>query len=166
MDNATFRLSDSPKSKEILQFARNRGGQGEFGHFNPQEDRIDWTITDGSQFKASFVKAINASKVLISGSILTHGGLPDCAHQLWKVVTESTDSSNILVYGPSDLSFYCESSEDDQGYTVVIVLPVHAIWANVVGYPADTSDPSWKAAGVAPTGYDCDGASPLKAPSQ
>src|ERR1039458_3738656 len=86
---------------EVIQFSRTRADRGMFGHFDPGRNIIDWNLTV-DQVDPQLVNAVNASKVAISGAILVRHGVTDCETQQWKVVTESTDSSNILVYGPSD----------------------------------------------------------------
>jgi hypothetical protein len=157
--NMTFQFRDemsitdkdrSLGTVEVIQFSRTRADRGMFGHFDPGRNIIDWNLTV-DQVDPQLVNAVNASKVAISGAILVRHGVTDCETQQWKVVTESTDSSNILVYGPSDLNFYCYTDSAE------IVLPVHAIWANIVGYRANTHDPTWKEAAMAPAGHQCDG---------
>ena len=75
----------------------------------------------------------------------------ECDVKSWSVVTQTVDSSNNLVYLPSDLTAFCAD------HTLLIVLPVHAIWASVYGVPPlkRLNDPTWKKNPSPPEGHDC-----------
>ncbi|MGP0071422.1 MAG: hypothetical protein ACLPWF_05760 [Bryobacteraceae bacterium] len=136
----------------ILQFTRLDGKSGMFGHFirNGVEWNMPvvWDSINLSSDKNTVINAINSSKVFLSGSVLIRKNVPNCQFWSWTVVTQTVDSSNILFYGSSDVSTFCNDN------TVLIVLPVHAIWANAYGIPANVNDPSWKPA-AAPKGHAC-----------
>jgi hypothetical protein len=117
----------------IVQFSRVRGKTGDFGHF--VGNKVMWGTPMEDQ---TVIDAINSSKVFLSGSVLIRNDVPNCKFYSWTVVTQTVDSSNILFYGSSEASAFCKD------HTVLIVLPAHAIWANVYGIPANVNDPSWK----------------------
>lgn len=141
-----------PDSTWVVQFDRLADSRGTFGHFprNPAVPDID-----AGSAPPELVNAVNGSKVPISGSILIRHGLPNCAAYQWKVVTETVDSSNVLVYLSSEVNVFCDRQ------TLLIVLPVHAIWATAVGSWADPTDPVWKPLGAAPAGHECNGSVPV-----
>jgi hypothetical protein len=154
----------------IVQFHRLRGAGGELGGFgivnseknNKQEtNAIVWSSVDPKLDNLEprlidLINAINGSKVFISGSVLIRTNVESCRTLSWSVVTQTVDSSNNLFYGSSDLTAFC--TEDG---TLLIVLPVHAIWANVYGVKADFKDPAWRALPEPPGGHDCDSAEDL-----
>jgi hypothetical protein len=162
--NATFKFSEQARVNlpigewgdvpQIIQFSRVQGEHGRFANLDPELSKLTH-VEDALQVAPSLVSTVNASKVFISGSILVKHGVKNCSDYQWKVVTESIDSSNILVYGPTELNFFCDQQ------TLLIVLPVHAIWANVIGSHANTYDPSWKPLGSPPRGHECKGNDPL-----
>lgn len=142
----------------IVQFQRLRGPYGEFGHFNPKKDRIEWLPESGkpdeptsaaAKAKDLLINAINGSKVFLSGSVLIRHNVGSCPFWSWSVVTQSVNSSNNLFYGPSEVTAFCFDE------TALIVLPAHAIWASVYGTPANTNDPTWKPASGPPQGHEC-----------
>ncbi len=143
-------LDKWPDKPWIVQFGRTEGLHGSFGRFDPQTN-ADILATDAGGVPHDLVNAVNASKTPISGSVLVKGAVKGCAAYQWKVVTETVDSSNILVYGPSEVPAYCNKE------TLLIVLPVHAIWATVTGFEANTYDPTWKPLGAAPAAHECSG---------
>jgi len=150
-------LEQWPLDPQIIQFNRVDGDSGRFGHLMPHRSKVVPTdhTTDATRFSQDLVNAVVASKISLSGSILVQRGLANCWEYQWKVVTQSVDSSNILVYLPSDLSSFCA------GGTLLIVLPVHAIWATAVGSKANTYDPSWKPLSPPLRAHECNGSDPL-----
>lgn len=86
----------------ILQFDRLGSPGKRFGYYDPQENRIEWFKGDlPSGLPAdSIIRAINGSKVFLSGSVLFHKDVGACRFWAWSVVTQTEDSSNNLVYGP------------------------------------------------------------------
>jgi len=171
------------KGNCILQFDRLQCAYGTYGHFVPSEYKIE---NDGqfnlSQDKADrcrhltdpwldkvstslpegmIIDAINGSKVFLSGSVLVSEHVKNCKTWSWRVVTQAEESSNNLYYGPSDVSSFC--SPDTPGGrdgTVLIILPVHAIWARAYGVSPDVNDPSWKSNSAPPSGHDCSNGPP------
>lgn len=139
---------------------------GELGHYNPATRSFIWKEEQlgsppGGTLKSDIVRSINGSKVFMSGSVLINTGVDDCEFYSWSVVTQTVDSSNNLFYGPSDLNAFCT------GRTVLIVLPVHAIWANVYGVRANTNDPTWKPLPDPPKPHECwTGATEQDSPTQ
>jgi hypothetical protein len=132
----------------IVQFSRTIGKTGKFGHFTGNRVAVDQDVTWDEQPESlvdAVIESINASKVLISGSVVFRTDVENCAYWSWSVVAQTTDSSNILVYGPSEVSSFCvfPPRQTTKG-TALIVLPAHAVWANVFGNPANTNDPFWK----------------------
>jgi hypothetical protein len=130
---------------------------GALGSF--ENDKIQWLrLTPMMDFSAQLtdaIKSINGSKVFISGSVVIHQNVESCAIQSWYVVTQTVDSSNNLVYLPSDVTAFCT-----EGKTLLIVLPVHAIWASVYGVPPSDSrlnDPTWRITQQPPKGRNCGG---------
>lgn len=137
----------------ILQFDRLSWTRGRFGHFDRAAHHSSWfeRLSPGLP-EDSIINAINASKVFISGSVLIRKHVNDCPFWSWQVMAQTEDSSNNLFYGPSDVSSFCTAEENG---TVLIVLPVHVIWASVFGTPANTNDPSWKPVSEPPKGHEC-----------
>jgi hypothetical protein len=104
----------------------------------------------------NLINAINGSKVLISGSVLIRTHVPLCFSQSWSVVTQTADSSSNLFYGPPDVTAFCAEPKDDP--TLLVVLPVHAIWASVYGvFPVKETleDPTWRSNPPPPPGHEC-----------
>ena len=156
----------------IVQFHRLRGEHGQFGRFDKRKNRIGWVsvLAVGDSLEAPVIKAINGSKVFISGSVLIRKHVTSCHSRSWSVVTQTVDSSNNLFYPSSDLTTFCADDpknpkSDDK--TVLIVLPVHAIWANVYGVQANVNDPNWKRIPPPPKGHECKSADEIEGvPSQ
>jgi hypothetical protein len=59
-----------------------------------------------------------------------------CKKLDWRVVAMAKESSNILIYGPADVSEYCPTDSN-----VVIVLPVTVIWAELYYREGNLGDP-------------------------
>jgi hypothetical protein len=111
--------------------------------------------------------AINsaASKTLFSGTIISYhyGTAADCRRFDFKLTVLSEESSNVLIYGPADIAEFCQYNEKapfENG--VLFVVPVKVLWANIVSFEMDKSDPLRKEPGPisAPT-YYC-GEKPIK----
>jgi hypothetical protein len=84
---------------------------------------------------AAPIAAISASKALSTGSVLEIA-FPDgvtaanCKNYDWKIVTQTEESPNILIYNPSDIgSGICTAAK------FLIALPVRVLWADVSGFP-------------------------------
>lgn len=141
----------------IMQFNRLLGADGEVGTFDPAAHSINWhNLPLTGELETQVIDAINASKVLISGSVFIYEHVKDCKDWDWSVVAQTTESSNNLVYEPSDLAYFCVSKVPQTSptavaqtggteETVLIVLPVHAIWASVYPRSARKNDPNWRA---------------------
>ena len=137
----------------IVQFDRLREGVYTFGHFQPKKQNVLWGDESFEGLpKESIIKAINGSKVFLSGSVLIRTKVEHCGFWSWSVVTQAQESSNNLFYGPSDLASFCTDENDG---TALIVLPAHAIWASAYGIPANTNDPTWKPNGPPPPSHAC-----------
>jgi hypothetical protein len=113
------------------------------------------------------------TKVLYSGTILEvtyrreDGGMdvknapePDvenlpkvgiCSHLDWRVVAMARESSNILIYGPADISEFCNFDN-----RITVVLPVTVIWAELYSSKANLRDPFRKAPGKITAASDTD----------
>jgi len=142
-----------PKVNEATDDERPAGIEGgRFGHFNPRIHQIVWNADLSGLPKDAIINAINGSKVPLSGSVLIHRAVRGCRFWSWSLVTQTTNSSNNLYYGSSDLTAFCTDGNDG---TVLIVLPIHAIWASVYGTPANTNDPAWKPTSAPPAGHEC-----------
>lgn len=142
----------------VVQFHRLRGENGEFGSFDSSIHNVVWsneplTGTLGEQI----IDAINGSKVFISGSVLVYEQVDSCANWSWSVVTQSMESSNNLVYPASDMTYFCVDGKKGVKGTILLVLPVHVIWAAVYASPAQFKDPAWKLPSKPPTAHDCMG---------
>lgn len=109
-------------------------------------------VTDDTS--ASIVTAINSSKALFAGSVLTINFPPgvngqNCKNYDWKFVVQARESQNIMIYGPGDVgSGVCSAKQ------YVIALPVHVLWASVHAFP-QFLDPS-RSAPASPASFaDC-----------
>src|ERR1035438_7962069 len=98
----------------------------------------------------SRVWAINGSKVIYSGTIISAPAGTDCSDNDWRVALLSEESSSVLIYGPADISEYCDSARGHpETPRVMLVVPVLVIWAQVFHYPGNTGDPLRKVPGKA-----------------
>lgn len=134
----------------IVQFHRLHAPRGEFGHFNPQSGFIDWNGFTGGPLQKPITDAIDGSKVLFSGSVIFRKKVTACESLSWTVVTQTVDSSNNLIYAAPDITVFC--TED---HTLLIVLPVHAIWADVYSFPASTKSSAWQPLNEPPPARYC-----------
>jgi hypothetical protein len=84
---------------------------------------------------SALVAAVNSSKALTTGSVLevpfVNGvTAANCKNYDWKIVTQTEESPNILVYNPSDIGAgICT------GAKFVIALPVRVLWADITCFP-------------------------------
>lgn len=139
----------------IMQFHRLLSVEGNFGYFDAATNQIVWSgYPYMGDLEPTVINAINASKVFVSGSVFIYRHVRDCHESSWSVVTQTVESSNNLVYEPSDLSFFCSQALGKEG-TLVIVLPVHAMWASVYPRPANRNDPAWRPPSAPPPSNPC-----------
>jgi hypothetical protein len=105
---------------------------GDRGSFDKQQVKDDTP--------ARWVTAVNSSKAMFTGSLLdldlpNGANESNCKSYDWKIVTQTRESPNVLIYNPSDIgSGVCVGSK------FVIALPVRVMWATVSGFPQQ-SDP-------------------------
>jgi hypothetical protein len=92
-------------------------------------------------------EAIRSSKILFSGTVLRVDTQLDCSLYEWFVVAQTMESSNVLIYDPTDIgSEYCDTSVPGTPYLgtgptwVYLVLPVHVMWAEISGYQIERGD--------------------------
>jgi len=71
--------------------------------------------------------------------------LGNCQNLDWRVVLLSNESSNVLIYGPADISEFC--TPDNR---IVLVVPVTVIWATIYRFPGNLADPLRKVPGPIP----------------
>jgi hypothetical protein len=88
-----------------------------------------------------------SSKIMFSGTVLRVDTSVDCSNRMWFVVTQTKESSSVLIYNPTDLGTeYCDYGipgdlqKRGPQHFVYLVLPVHVIWAEVIGYPIVRGD--------------------------
>jgi hypothetical protein len=116
--------------------------------------------------------AIVSSKIMFSGTVLRTLTNDDCTQYEWFVVTQARESSSVLIYNPVDIgSEYCDyetpgqpaANETDRRW-VYLPLPVHIIWAEVIGYHINRGDSFHKAPAALPTSTDrnCANVAPLR----
>ena len=103
---------------------------------------------------ARYITAVNSSKALFTGSVLDVD-LPDGANEAncksydWKIVTQSRESPNVLIYNPGDVGAgVCV------GNKFVVALPVRVLWADVSGFPQQP-DPQRSGPADVATFKDC-----------
>jgi|HubBroStandDraft_5_1064220.scaffolds.fasta_scaffold16526_2 hypothetical protein len=127
----------------IIDFDRLDGPRGSFDKQPVADDT-----------SARLITAVNSSKALFTGSVLDLD-LPDganeanCKNYDWKIVTQSTESPNVLIYNPGDVGAgVCV------GNKFVIALPVRALWADVSGFP-QLPDPQRSGPADVATFKDC-----------
>lgn len=93
---------------------------------------------------------ILSSKIIFSGTVLRVDAGRDCSTYMWYVVTQTNQSSSVLIYNPTDIgSEYCDYATPGvaagtKSY-VYLVLPVNVVWAEVVGYNIVRADNFHKA---------------------
>jgi hypothetical protein len=75
------------------------------------------------------VKAIIVSKILFSGTVLKLDVGADCQKYDWNIVTQTAQSSSVLIYGPSDIG-----GGNCDGSFLFLTVPVEVLWAEVSGY--------------------------------
>jgi hypothetical protein len=137
----------------ILKFNRLKGQTGAIWESSSGHPELVDEHTD-----AGYVSAINSSKALFVGSIvsvhLTDGANnANCTNYDWKFVVQAEESASIFIYEAADVgSGICE------GDRFIIALPVYVIWVDVFGYP-EHRDPSRTAPGKPSSYTDCFGAS-------
>jgi hypothetical protein len=89
-----------------------------------------------------------ASKILYSGTVVSSpsgfGTAKGCGRKDWRVVLLSRESSNVLVYGPADISEFCGKDR------IFLVVPVSVVWARIFHYEGNVKDPFRKAPGPWP----------------
>ncbi len=124
--------TDRAKEKKQRSPGGNAGGQPNKNKSKPKKtDPVDDT-TD-----AALVAAVNSSKALTTGSVLevpfVNGvTAANCKNYDWKIVTQTEESPNILIYNPSDVGpGVCT------GAKFVIALPVRVLWADISGWPQE-----------------------------
>jgi hypothetical protein len=111
----------------------------------------------GDQTPAGEVTAVNSSKTLFSGSLLSIDLPQDqvsgatCPNYDWKLIVQAAESATIVIYDPSDVGpGVCE------GNNFIIALPVHVVWADVSGFQ-QIADPT-RTPPAKPTSFtDCQG---------
>jgi hypothetical protein len=138
---------------KIVPFNRLDGATGTFTIPDPTTGiRSKQPVQDNTP--ASWVQAVAASKALSTGTILEvdipqNVNTTNCKNYDWKVVTQTEESPNILIYNPSDIGAGVCS-----GGKFVTALPVRAIWADVTAFPQQ-ADPQ-RAAPADPSVFkDC-----------
>lgn len=142
----------------IIEFNRLKGERGTFASKDVNGKVVKTPVTDDPN-TAPWVLAVNASKALVTGSVLEvkfpHGvTASNCKSYDWKIVTQTEESPNILIYGPADVgSGICTQTE------FVIALPVQAVWADVSGFP-QIPDPQRTGPAAASASSDCWGQNP------
>ena len=119
--------------------------------------------------KWEYVSAIRGAgtKIIYSGTVLDARFVNDipvkphetpCSNLDWRVVLLSRESSNVLIYGPADISEFCYTDKDENEANkkrIMLVVPVTVIWARIYRYPGNLADPLRKAPS-APPAYDRD----------
>jgi hypothetical protein len=139
--------NSKPEDCRVTKFNRLDGPAGSFA---------TGTVSDGTD--PALVAAVNSSKALVTGSVLevpfVNGvTAANCKNYDWKIVTQTEESPNILIYDPSDIgSGICTSAK------FVIALPVRVLWADISGFPQE-SDPQRTAPTDFATFKDCWGQS-------
>jgi len=143
-----------------VRCSRPKDAKGRGGCTVNQFDRLagkTGTISDqpvNGKTDAGEVTAINSSKAVFSGSVLSID-LPtdvnnlNCSNYDWKMVVQAEESAGIFIYNPTDIgSGICE------GKQFIIALPVHVVWAEIYGFQQNL-DPT-RTAPAKPSGYtDC-----------
>jgi len=111
-----------------------------------------WAVND--QTDPGEVTAINASKALFSGTLLSIV-LPapvtsaTCKNYDWKFVVQAKESASVIIYNPADIgSGVCEVNR------FIIALPVHVIWADAFVY-SQILDPARAPSGKPASYTDC-----------
>jgi hypothetical protein len=118
----------------------------------PETKTENVKTTENRQMILKQVWAINsvASKTLFSGTIISYFYpelTSECEQQDWKLTVLSNESSNVLIYGPADISQFCDVTDDGQK-RVVFVLPVYVIWVEIFKYDGEKNDALRKEAGA------------------
>ena len=134
---------NNPKGCRVTKFNRLDGPNGSFA-----------TVRVDDSTDAALVAAVSASKVLVTGSVLEvpfMNGVTsaNCKNYDWKIVTQTEESPNILIYGPGDVgSGICTAAK------FVIALPVRVLWADISVFPQQP-DPQRSAPADFATFKDC-----------
>ena len=143
---------NSPRCN-IVPFDRLDGATGTFTTADPTTGIAKKQSVQDST-PASWVQAVYSSKALSTGTVLEVDipksvSATNCKNYDWKVVTQTEESPNILIYNPSDIgSGVCS------GGKFVAALPVRAIWADVTAFPQQ-ADPQ-RSAPADPSAFkDC-----------
>jgi hypothetical protein len=112
--------------------------------FNRTKNQIDGTqltnVRLADPLTLAITSAVASSKVIFSGTVLRVFTDKDCTKRMWYVVTQTQESSSVLIYNPPDIGTeYCDYATPnptgtDTKHWVYLVLPVHVVWAEVFGY--------------------------------
>jgi hypothetical protein len=106
-----------------------------------------------------------ASKVIYTGTVLTVRveSYEVCAARDWRITLLSEETSNVIIYGPADINEMC-TKEDYP--SLLLVVPVQVIWAEISYYPGNGKDPTRKPAAPvsAPTFYCGNAVQPFPPP--
>jgi hypothetical protein len=150
-----YDFANQPKIKVYLQnkYKRVTFARCQIVYFDRYADKV-WYAGGALQGVSSaaynaghqdVIAALLGSKVLLSGSVLAIDLGPsgedtqnECTSLDWKVVTQTKESANVLIFGPADLGpGMCTKSR------FLIALPVHVLWAEITPLKA-RKDPTRK----------------------
>jgi len=129
--------------------------------FNRPKDELDKHAVKGTDPAAdpefsTLVDVIVGSKVMFSGTVLKIETDLDCSKYDWNVVTQTEESSSVLIYGPADIAANCDK-RDAKTFLLHLTLPVHVVWAEVDGDWYGGKDSFHKPPSpVSPPSRDCD----------
>ena len=125
---------DTNPDCKIIAFDRLKRIRGTF-IYEDAHGKVQETAVTDNPVMAPLVQAVNSSKALATGSVLAvklpnGASASNCKSYDWKIVTQTRESANVLIFNPSDIgSGVCTPTQ------FVIALPVTALWADVFGFP-------------------------------
>jgi hypothetical protein len=103
--------------------------------------------------------AILNSTVLTSGTVFHAKDVSGCWTYDWTTSVLAAESSNVIVYGPADVSIFCGDGtvkpsvprQPGEVADLYVVIPNKAVWVEVAGFRGDLNDPARKTPGPVST---------------
>lgn len=105
-------------------------------------------------------RVVAGSTALLSGTVFVSNEetqIKGCWTKDWNVAVLSNETANVINYHAGDVSTFCAPATTqpptpvDYPQSLFVVMPVHAVWVEITGFPGNLNDPARKASGDVPT---------------
>jgi len=112
----------------------------------------------------SMRKAIANSTTLLTGTVIVKTAVKGCWSYDWTTTVLGEESSNVVVFGPSDVSIFCDTPAAspavpttpptlDQVADLYIVIPMRAKWVEISSFLGNLNDPARKTPAPIPSDF-------------